>query len=126
MNAVRHLELQASLQRELDRQAVERGLSSAGRVGWLLDQIENYVERWLGLRAALAQTTSPPSDDLFRMIEIGAAVASAELQAVESPAIGQRWHEFLAVLACVRAGSNTIEPQRLAESLAVVRSELHS
>ena len=126
MSAARHLELQVSLQRELDRHAVERGLSSTGRVVWLLDQMENYVERWLGLRAASAQTIAPPIDDLFRMIEVGADVTSAELQVVESPAIAERWHEFLAVLAAVRAGRNTVEPQRLAESLAVVRSEFHS
>ena len=126
MSTARHLELQASLQRELDLQTVERGLSSTGRVVWLLDQMENYLERWVGLRAASAQTIAPPTDDLFRMIEVGADVTAAELQVVESPAIAESWHEFLAVLAAVRAGRNTIEPQRLAESLAVVRSELHT
>jgi hypothetical protein len=126
MNPARHHELEASLLRELDRQAVERGLCSTGRVAWLVDQIENYVERWLGLRAGAAQTIAPPSDDLFGMIEIGADAVSAELQALKSPAIAESWHKFLAVLAAVRAGSNAIKPQQLAESLAVVRCELHS
>jgi hypothetical protein len=126
MNAARRLELQASLQFELERHAVERGLSSTGRVVWLLDQVENYVERWLGLRSVPAQTIAPPSDDLFCMIEISAEMTSAELRAVESPPIAESWQAFLAVLAEVRDASNIIEPQRLAESLAVVRSELHS
>lgn len=126
MSTARHLELRASLQRELDRQAAEGGLSSTGRVVWLLDQMENYVERWLGLCAASAQTIAPPVDELFRMIEVGADVTSAQLQFVESPSIAEKWRDFLAVLAAVRVGRNTIEPQRLAESLAVVRFEFHS
>jgi hypothetical protein len=60
------------------------------------------------------------------MIEISAEMTSAELRAVESPPIAESWQAFLAVLAEVRDASNIIEPQRLAESLAVVRSELHS
>ena len=58
------------------------------------------------------------------MIEIGAEVTSAELHTVETPAIVESWHGFRGVLAAVRAGNDTIEPQRLAESLAIVRSEL--
>jgi hypothetical protein len=126
MNAVRRLELQASLQCELDRHAAKRDLNSTGRVAWLLDQLENYVERWLGLRAIAAQAVTPPSDDLFGMIEIGAGVTSRELQAVEAAPISESWRAFLTILAEVRTGRSRIEPRRLAESLAVVRSEFLS
>ena len=124
MNPARQLELKASLRRELSRQAHERNLSSTGRVVWLLDQVENYVERWLGLRAAPAQTVVPSSDDLFQMIEIGVEAVSAELHGLESRAIAESWHDLIAVLAAVRAGSDTIEPHQLAETLVVFRSGL--
>src|SRR5580700_3893216 len=117
MDPARRLELQTSLEGELDRHASARALSPAGRVVWLVDQLENYVERWLGLRAAAAQAIAPRSDDLFAMIEIGAEVTSGEVRAVEATPIAGSWRAFLTVLAEVRAGSSMTEPQRLAEAL---------
>jgi hypothetical protein len=126
MDAARRLELQTSLQRELERHAAERGLGPTARVAWLLDQLENYVERWLGLRAADGSAIAPASDDLFGMIEIGADVTSGEVRAAEAAAVMGSWQTFLTILAELRAGSSMIEPWRLAEALAVVRSELQS
>ena len=122
MDASRRLELQSSLQRGLNAHAMEHGLGSAGRVGWLLDQFENYVDRWLGIGAFRGHTLAPSSDDLFRMIEIGAEVISQELERVESAAVKRSWQAFLEVLAEVQAGS--LAPQRLTDSLAIVRHEL--
>jgi hypothetical protein len=126
MNAARQLELQASLRRELIRQAQEHNLTSTGRVVWLLDQVENYVARWLGLRAVSPQTADAPSDDLFHMIEIGAKAVSAELIGLEPPASAETWPEFLAVLAAARAGSDTIEPDQLAKELVIIRQRITS
>lgn len=121
MNAARHHELQASLGHELHRQTDERNLSSTGRVVWLLDQIENYVERWLALRTSAGRTMAPADDDLFGMIEIGAKMTSTELQAQGTSAFAERWLEFLAVLEAARAETDV---QRLTESLAAVRLAL--
>lgn len=124
MNAARRLELQASLQRELARYTAEHGLSSTGRVSWLLDQVENYVERWNGIRAISTHSTSSPSDDLFHMIEIGAEVTSREMLTLESTPVVQSWNSFLAILSQERERSNIAEPQRLTKLLAAVRTAI--
>lgn len=117
MNVTRRRELQASLECELDRNTVDHDLDSAGRVVWLFDQLQNYLERWLGLRGGQGQNLA--DDDLFGMLEIGAEVTSRELR----PRDSESWQLWLTALAEVRAGGTMVEPRHLAESLARVRSE---
>lgn len=123
MNSTRRSELQASLRKELNRQSQERNLSRTGRLIWLLDQVENYVARWLGLEAT-KKTAGMPSDDLFFMIEIGAEAVSTEC--LDPTSSAESWHDFLAALAAVRAGNQAIEKRQLAESLEIFRSEILS
>jgi hypothetical protein len=118
MDATRRVELETSLQRELARQAAEQDLDPTGRAAWLLDQLENYVHRWMGMRAAVG-------DDLFIMIEACAAAISRELSSVDSPNIDTHWQAFLAVLDEGRRGVLG-EPGKLVDSLAVVRAQLVS
>ena len=120
MNAARQQELEASLQRELNVRTEERKLDSAGRVAWLVDQVENYVQRWLGM-SAVSPTRAPVDDELFRMIEIGAGVVSAELQGLQSFDIADSWRAFLAELASVRVQA-AAQPDELKKKLAAVRS----
>ena len=121
MNSSRRIELHGWLRHELSRQSRERNLSSTGRVVWLLDQVENYVERWLGN----PQTAGASSNDLFQMIEIGAEAVSAELAGLDRIGVAESWHHFLALLAAFRAGA-TVEAQQLAKMLMVFRSEFQS
>lgn len=121
MNAARRDELEASLRCELDREAQEQNLNSTGRILWLIDQIENYVERWLAMGGAAAPTAVP--DELFGMIEIGAAAVSAEPKGRESSAVADSWRAFLALLAAIRAG-NAPKPQEVKNKLATVRSAI--
>jgi hypothetical protein len=123
MSTARLRDLQASLRRELSRQTQERGLGPPGRVVWLIDQLEHYVERWVGLRQTTSQPFAPLGDDLFLMVEVGAEAVSEELRAVESPAAAERWQGFLAELAVVRSGCDA-SAQQLPKSLALVRSSL--
>jgi hypothetical protein len=106
------------LQREFAHQAAEQNLDSTGRVAWLLDRLENYVQRWLGMRATAA-------DDLFLMIEAGAAAVSRELRSGDFRKIDERWQAFLVVLDATRQGK-VGEPGKLAEFLAAVRVQLAS
>ena len=124
MDAARRRELEASLRRELGRHAAEDGLDSAGRVVWLLEQLENYVERWIGLGSAAAEGLAPASNDLFGMIEIGTAVTSEALQALGLEATAASWRKFLIILAEMRTGNSMLDPRALAQSLALVRSAL--
>ncbi|MFO0968489.1 MAG: hypothetical protein U0793_34175 [Gemmataceae bacterium] len=124
MNAARQLELRASLRRELERQSQERLFSGTDRVAWLLAELDNYIERWLGLFALnYPEATGGPSDDLFCMIEIGSEIIGDELHRVESLANAEGWREFLAVLAAVRAGHGLVDPTQLASKLRVFRAE---
>jgi hypothetical protein len=107
------MELEASLQHELDRQALEHHLDGAGRVVWLLEQLENYLQRWAGLGRS-------PSDDLCLMVEIGAEAVAAELHRLDPLVTGENWRDFLAV---VRAGNGPSEVEQLAKLLAVFRTQ---
>jgi hypothetical protein len=124
MNAERRLELQISLQRELERQTVEYGLDVTGRIAWLLDQVENYVARKLGMPGGLRAIS--PNDELFRMIEIGAEVTTAELQAIDPGPFADAWREFVQVVTEAGLESRKIDSQRLEKSFAVVRSRFPS
>lgn len=126
MNAARRLELQASLRRELERQAMEQGLSAKGRIAWLVDQVENYLQRRLGMPGGLRPTIISPNDELFRMIEIGAEATSAELQAVVPGPFADAWQAFVEVVMEAGSGTRVIEPQSLAKAFAGVRSAFPS
>lgn len=121
MDAVRRLELQTSLQRELERQAVEQNLTATGRIVWLLDQVENYIDRWRGIGAH--STPVPHGSDLYQMIEIGVGVTTIELQALNSSQANHEWQLLLNILEQIRAGGST-EWQRLTKALEAVRSQL--
>lgn len=122
MNSSRRVELQASLQHELNRQSRQHNLSRTGRVVWLLDQVENYVERWAG-RGTKPKTAGSVSDDLFHMIEIGVEAVSTELHRLGPPVIAESWNNFVEELSNVRAGNERIEAKQLANLLAAFRSE---
>jgi hypothetical protein len=124
MDPNRQRELEASLRRELSRQAEERRLEPRAQVVWLVDQLENYVERWVGLCAASSRTESPDSDDLFQMVHIAAEVLSSKLKGLQFPEVAENWGEFLAALADARLAYDPPTRQQLAEKLAVVRSTL--
>jgi hypothetical protein len=126
MNPARLRDLQASLRRELNRQTQERNLGPAARALWLVDQLNHYVERWLGLCASSFPSVFAPNDDLFQMVEIGAEAVSEQLQSLESPATANSWQRFMAAWAAVRGARDPAAPQQLANALAAVRSALCS
>lgn len=112
------------MQRELDRQARERDFDRVARVAWLLDQLDNYVERWIGMVAAAEPARPSVEDDLFHMIEIGAEAVSAELHSLESPIVADRWRGFLSAVAAGGARAGSFQPVQLTTCLAAVRSAL--
>src|SRR5262245_49915690 len=116
MSPGRRRDLQASLRREFSLQTQERGLSQMARVVWLVDQLENYVERWVGLCQTSSHAVSPHSDDLFLMVEVGAEAVSEEVRALGSPVVAESWRGFLAALAAARGGCDDTVAQRLSKA----------
>lgn len=73
-------DLRSSLEREL-RAATEREtLDSDSRRRWLMDQLDNYLNRWLGFAAVGVPLKSLLRDDLFTMLIAGVNVYERELQ----------------------------------------------
>ncbi len=90
-NSSRREELRQFLQEELDALKVDPKF----RIQWLLEQIENYVDRWGDRRSPCA---SAGPDDLFTMIEVAAEVMSRELQALHGE-LNSEWQLFVMALA---------------------------
>jgi hypothetical protein len=113
MDDGRRRELEALLRGHLAEQR-DDGLS---RLLWLAEQLENYVERWIGFGEAM-------KGDLFGMVEIGARVTDEEIRRATRPSGLQRaWDDFVEGLAEIRAGTHS-RPAALRESLSRFRATL--
>ncbi len=106
-------ELEALLRGHLAEQR-DDGLS---RLLWLAEQLENYVERWIGFGEAM-------KGDLFAMVEIGARVTDEEIRRAPRPSDLQgAWGGFVEVLSGIRTGTHS-RPAALRESLSRFRAAL--
>ncbi|HEX8673139.1 MAG TPA: hypothetical protein VF710_14690 [Longimicrobium sp.] len=113
MDPGRRRELEALLRGHLAEQP-DHGLA---RLRWLADQLENYVERWIGFGEGMFE------GDLFAMVEIGVALTDEEIRrAARLPAVQGAWDEFSEVLSGIRTGSQT--PAQLREPLTRFRATL--
>ncbi|MBL9205781.1 MAG: hypothetical protein JNN01_11885 [Opitutaceae bacterium] len=69
------------------------------RLGWLREQLENYVERWLGF-------TADPSlsikgllrDDFFIMLSVATELYGAERENIDSRVGDREWRQFVETL----------------------------
>lgn len=93
MSPDRQQQLRASLEDRLEQQHPRATASTLARVRWLSEQLENYVERWLGF-AALPDADLPSlvAGNLFGVVDVGAATLDAEIKALPAhTAIVERW-----------------------------------
>jgi hypothetical protein len=126
MNADRKRFLRRSLASQLDTAAVVEDKNPLARPKWLVEQLENYIERWLGCLAAFSQTGPPAGDDeLFGMIRVGAELLGEELMRAKTTADNQaNWRDFVEALDGIRNESGSQRPNALREALAVFRAKL--
>ncbi|HEX2078786.1 MAG TPA: hypothetical protein VHG08_13780 [Longimicrobium sp.] len=100
MDARRRGELDASLRSRLDAQLGDA--HPLARVTWICEQLENYVERWVGF-GALSPSTAPTGrgDELFGVIQVGAALFSDELRRLSTDAaeLHEAWQRFARTLS---------------------------
>lgn len=97
-----------------------------GRAAWLAEQLENYVERWIGFAEAMpAPLASQLEGDLFGMVEIGTRVMDEEVRrAPRRSALEDVWDDFTRVLSGIRTGARS-RPAELREALSHFRTTLH-
>jgi len=88
-----HAELGQFLQQELDALKADPEF----RIRWLLEQIGNYVDRWVDKQSL---SPSPGPDDLFTMIEVAAEAMREEFHSRDGE-LNRDWMIFTTVLASV-------------------------
>lgn len=128
MDSDRRRELRRSLENLLETETTARALDARGGVGWLDQQLDEYVNRWLGFCAmpSLSMLALVQSD-LFAAVEIGASLMDEQLTN-SSPSLDTQsaWSAFLSAMNQVRTLKNGSAPSRLKDALDAFRSTLKS
>ena len=128
MDDHRKAELRRSLERELESHVPVASSEPWIRAIWLAEQLENYVERWLAF-CALPAIPMPAllNDDLFAMIECGAAAFGDAIRRLpDESELQVRWSRFAALLADVRANADRARANELRGALAEVLLRLRA
>lgn len=123
MDNQRRIDLRESLERALQSETQQRDLDVRGRIVWLAEQMDEYIERWLGFCAVRSlPMPSLVQSDLFGAIEIGAEVLGTAIGNSDVvPNARSAWNIFLATLVEVSNTSNKLQAQRLKETFRVFR-----
>ena len=126
MASKRATELRASLVRELEAVSQREGYSQLARLIWLRNELENYLDRWLGF-VALDETaiSSLFQSDLFTMILVASDVYEQELGKGESKRSEAEWRQFRANFARAQSARSLDALVGLRESLVAVGKALH-
>jgi hypothetical protein len=103
VNDARRRELDAALRTRLAEQPEDL------RLPWLAEQLENYVERWIGFAEAVPEPLAHQlQGDLFGMIEIAERVTGHEIgRSPLSAELAEAWRRFQGALAVLRDGRGT-------------------
>jgi len=115
-------ELSESLRREIDS-LVSQGWSFERRRSWLLDQLDNYLDRWLGFAALGVPMKSLLRDDLFIMLVVGAEMYSSEVMTETFAEEPSTWTSFISLIAEVRERGDTVAFSKLRDALTQVRND---
>jgi hypothetical protein len=115
VNDDRRRELDGSLRKRLAGQQREH------RLAWIAEQLENYVERWIGFAEAVPEPLPRQlRGDLFGMIEIGERLADEEFRRSHPSAeLARAWRRFGEALAELRDGGGS-KAEALREPMAAV------
>lgn len=119
----RSFQLRRSLRRQLATVTREQHLDVHGRRLWLLDQLDNYLDRWLAFAALGVPMESLLRDDLFLMLRHGSALLSQEIEQLP-PTFPERsaWQTFAQLLENVIESPATSSLPALRKTLSTVRA----
>ena len=126
MASKRASELRASLVRELEAVSQREGDCQLVRLIWLRNELENYLDRWLGF-ISLDETAviSLFQSDLFTMILVASDLYEQELDKTESKRSEAEWRQFRVNLEHVQTARIRNALAGLRESLVAVGKALH-
>lgn len=115
--------LRRSLRRQLAAVTREQHLDARGRRLWLLDQLDNYLDRWLAFAALGVPMESLLRDDLFLTLRHGSALFTEEIQQLP-PTAPERaaWQTFTQLLANFIESPATNSLHELRRALSAVRA----
>ena len=115
--------LRRSLRRNLAAVTREQQLDARGRRLWLLDQLDNYLDRWLAFAALGVPMESLLRDDLFLMLRHGSALFTEEIAQLP-PTAPERiaWQTFAQLLANVIESPGTSSLPELRKALSAIRA----
>lgn len=115
--------LRRSLRRQLAAVTREQHLDARGRRLWLLDQLDNYLDRWLAVAALGVPMESLLRDDLFLMLRHGSALFTEEIEQL-SPAAPERiaWQVFARLLDGIPKSPTASYMPELRKALSAVRA----
>jgi hypothetical protein len=128
MKRHRRDELERALRRELEKAKPKQSFGPTERATWVVEQLENYVERWQAF-CAIPSLPMPAllDDDLFVMIECGTQVLSDELEhSTLGPDLTAAWSEFRAALSTVCSSPDRTHAESVRSAFAAVRSRIPS
>ena len=128
MNPTRLKALRVSLERELLAQTASKGSTRAIQLKWVTEQLENYLERWLGFCAVPSiPMSSLVEDDLVGMIGIGLDVLTQRLgETTEFSTTKNSLCRLQNALRNVRQNGNRQMALQLRDALAVLKQSLEA
>jgi hypothetical protein len=115
--------LRRSLRRQLAAVTREQQLDACGRRLWLLDQLDNYLDRWLAFAALSVPIESLLRDDLFLMLRHGSTLFTEEIdQLPVTDPERTAWQTFAQLLAEVPHARNAEALPKLRSALTAART----
>lgn len=126
--AVRHRAFRESLEERLAAESIRYGWSAHERVVWLAALVDEYLERWAGVREYSDWSAEELIEsDLFAVLEIGASVLAREIgSAALSAETLAAWLAFLAALGELRIKADMKLAPTLIRSLENFRASVRS
>jgi hypothetical protein len=98
---------------------------SVGRLVWLLNHLEEYLERWIDFsRIDTIQLADILNSDLHTVLLIGIAIFDDEINADPKAPVRQEWSEFVHLIQSVNPKSNKNIGQELSLALRRVQTQI--
>lgn len=77
--------LRSSFQTELESEALRNGWDASERVRWILDHLDEYIERLLGFTALRINLRSLIESDLFTVVDVATEALEQEFSQSAGP-----------------------------------------
>jgi hypothetical protein len=126
MNPTRESYLEASLRTHLLEATEEFSFDSGSRIRWLIDHVEEYIDRWVGFcDLPNSSMTSLMNGDFFGVVEIGLKVLGEELANIKmSPEAEATWKRYCIVVCEIRESHDRALIPQIVSGIQEMRNAL--